>query len=243
MRYGEQDPHTRVGAYALNALDAREREEFEEHLSGCDTCAQEVRGLSEAAAVLGASAAEPAPRALRRRVLSEISRTRQLPPPTAARARRRPWRRRMPTVLLAACLVAVLALGGVVFYAQSQMREMRAMEQEMGAVLAAPDSQSMTEEPEAGVSVSVVYSAERGQLVFSAYGLEEYSDADYQLWVKGSDGRARSGGVVEVDEDGMVMPMVTPCPRDTVDVAVTMEPVGGSPAPSGEPMIEVALPE
>ncbi|MFI6513269.1 anti-sigma factor domain-containing protein [Streptosporangium sp. NPDC050855] len=77
---GEHDPHTLAGAYALNAVDEGDRLRFEEHLSRCAECAEEVRGLAETAARMGRVLAAEPPEGLRARVMAEIGQVRQVPP-------------------------------------------------------------------------------------------------------------------------------------------------------------------
>ncbi|MEU8385567.1 zf-HC2 domain-containing protein, partial [Streptosporangium sp. NPDC048865] len=80
------DLHTLSGAYALHALPERDAALFEAHMSRCEACAVEVRGLSETAARLAVGAAEPPPRAMRARVMARIAEVRQEPPLVERRA-------------------------------------------------------------------------------------------------------------------------------------------------------------
>src|SRR5919109_310159 len=62
--------HDLTAAYALDALDAAERREYEAHLALCERCRAELASLSEAASALayGVEAPAPPPR-LRARIL------------------------------------------------------------------------------------------------------------------------------------------------------------------------------
>ena len=72
--------HDAAAAYALDALDAAEQEEFELHLSGCADCRTEVTELREAASSLVLSEeAPPPPPELRASVLAGIVGVEQLP--------------------------------------------------------------------------------------------------------------------------------------------------------------------
>jgi hypothetical protein len=74
------DPHTLVGAYAMDAVSEQDRSGFERHLGGCDTCQAELHGLRETTARL-ASATEVRPRdELRERTVQAALRIPQLPP-------------------------------------------------------------------------------------------------------------------------------------------------------------------
>jgi anti-sigma factor RsiW len=60
--------------YALGALAAEDRNAFEAHLAGCDTCRAEVRAFSEVAGLLPTAPAVELPPVLRARVLAEAAR-------------------------------------------------------------------------------------------------------------------------------------------------------------------------
>src|SRR4051812_49041418 len=100
MTQGADTVHTLVGAYALDALSEFERRQFEAHLGECETCAQEVRGLSETTARLGSAVAQRPPLGMRERVLAEVSQVRQVPPRVARRPA--PRRSRAPRLILIA---------------------------------------------------------------------------------------------------------------------------------------------
>jgi anti-sigma-K factor RskA len=80
--------HVLTGSYALDALDAQERAEFERHLQHCPSCQAEVRGLRETAARLAIARAAQPPAQMEQRVLAATYRTRQLPPLAGGRLRR-----------------------------------------------------------------------------------------------------------------------------------------------------------
>src|SRR5579859_6433301 len=75
-----RDAHTLAGAYAMDAVSVPDRERFEQHLAGCEDCAQEIASLREATAMLGAAAAEPVPAGLKERIMAAAAVTRQRPP-------------------------------------------------------------------------------------------------------------------------------------------------------------------
>lgn len=68
------DPHTLMGAYALDAVNARERAAFDRHLRSCTQCHVEVAELRETAARLADAAPSSPPGRLRTSVLTAIGR-------------------------------------------------------------------------------------------------------------------------------------------------------------------------
>ncbi|GHD25164.1 hypothetical protein GCM10007147_22120 [Nocardiopsis kunsanensis] len=239
-----QDQHTLSGAYALDALPPEESVRFEDHLAECDACVQEVRGFSETTARLASAAASPPPEELRSAVMAEISRTRQLAPPPA-RMPEPPRRWGWGTILaLAACLVLLLSLSTVVLDQARQVQELRENERRIAAVLSAPDAVTASAEADEDVSAAVVSSPSTGEIVFSARGLEELHDEDYQLWLTRDDGSVYSAGVLDVEDDGGVAPVPASAEEPgTEGVAVTVEPEGGSEQPTTDPMMAIPLEE
>lgn len=72
--------HDQAAAYALDALDASEQDEFERHLDGCADCRREVAALREITAELVlADEPPPLPPGLRASVLAGIAGVEQLP--------------------------------------------------------------------------------------------------------------------------------------------------------------------
>lgn len=81
------DIHTLAGAYALDAVSDIERAEFARHVTGCESCAQELAELRATVARLSDATARTAPPHLKESVLLAISQTRQLAPGRARDAR------------------------------------------------------------------------------------------------------------------------------------------------------------
>ena len=106
MSERDHDLHAMVGAYVADALDDDDREMFEEHLSGCESCRRESAEFAETLGELTWLAETPPPPALRSSILAEIATVRPLPPEhpveeptettgaaTVAPPRRHPWPR------------------------------------------------------------------------------------------------------------------------------------------------------
>jgi anti-sigma factor RsiW len=100
------DIHDLVAPYALDALDAEERAEFERHLAECERCSRELRELQDAATSLawGAAGPEPPPE-LRDRILERARGEAQVVPFEP----RRGWV--TPALGALAAVAAVVAIG------------------------------------------------------------------------------------------------------------------------------------
>jgi anti-sigma factor RsiW len=102
-----EDIHELAAAYALDALDAGERNEFERHLPECERCRAELASLSETVGALAYAAEGPVPpEELRDRI---VLAAREDPPNVIAL---RPRRTRLYVgAALAAAACAALAIG------------------------------------------------------------------------------------------------------------------------------------
>ncbi|HZT45777.1 MAG TPA: anti-sigma factor [Gaiellaceae bacterium] len=99
--------HELTAAYALDALDADEREAYETHLHGCDDCRAELASLAGTVGALAYATEGPAPAAdLRSRIVSAA----RAEPPTVVALRPRRMRVYAATALAAAAAVG-LAIG------------------------------------------------------------------------------------------------------------------------------------
>lgn len=255
------DLSTLTGAYAVNALTGAEREQFERHLATCPDCAEEVDGLRETAARLGAASAAQPPERLKQRVLDEIRQTRQQPPQAAtgdsgggvvdldrARRHRRSWGTRLAVAAAVVGIALAGAFGAVALRTQSELddaREQIAAGSQRGGeitdVVGAPDARIVSAGG-AGMSATSVISAERGKTVFMGEPAQDPPpDRAYQLWFIGDYGYV-SGGVMSESEDGTMSPVVTGIPPGTEAMGVTDEPAGGSPQPTTDPMLEMPMP-
>ena len=231
------DLHTLSGAYALNALSAEEAEEFRKHLQACAACSQEVEELQQAAARMGANEAIAPPAYLKAKVLTAVDRTPQLPPRSGGsnvvQMPRRPWGR----MLMAAAAVVFVVAGavGIAQIAGNDSTEQQSMLAEgVVRVFTAEDAQTATMETANGGTISVAASPELNQMAVDTDELPPL-DAEhvYQLWAL-HDGIVEPVGVLE-PEKGAFMAMPTP---DT-EVAITVEPAGGSKQPTTEPIMQV----
>jgi anti-sigma-K factor RskA len=260
--FRREDPHSLAAPYALDALEPPERVRFEKHLSGCGRCAAEVRALSEDAVRLAWSAAAPAPAALRDRVMAAVRTTPQDPAPQSAareparaRAPQLPphvWgtqppprqRRRMPlfvpfaTATAAAALVVASLFAVQANQTQDQLTAERDRSREIAHVLAAPDARASSGRDGRGRTIGVIASASEGSAVVTLGGYGAPPDGRvHQLWLMRPGAQPRSLGLFEGDT-----PLVaTDLGTSATSLAVTVEPGGGSPQPTTQPIVQLAL--
>jgi anti-sigma-K factor RskA len=236
-----------VAAYALDALDSEERARFEAHLGGgCPECEPALVEYREALARVVAELPPAAPpERVKTRLLERMAA--ETGPAPAAYWRRR-WRLGwIGAAALAASLLAYLAatvsdLRRDVARRADEVAVLRAevaRQQQLLAVLGAPDTRVVAL---AGLAPSptaqgrIWWRDDTRQGFFAARGLPPLpAGKTYQLWVI-SGGKPISAGLFAVDEAGMASLSVGPLPEATrTEVfAVTLEPAGGLPAPSGQ---------
>ncbi|GAA2262220.1 hypothetical protein GCM10010145_29040 [Streptomyces ruber] len=253
--------HSLAAPYALDALERDERVRFEKHLAKCARCAAEVRALSEDAVRLAWSTAAPPPPALRDRVLAAVRTTPQeTPPRNAPRARPRrppvpagnvdprPRPERAPRVrpllaplaaaTAAAALVVAALFGAQAHRAQERAAAERDRAREIAHVLAAPDARATGARDAAGRGIGVIASAEEGSAVVTLTGMGEPPGGRVrQLWLLRPGTRPHSLGLFEGDTPLVARGMAA----DASSLAVTVEPDGGSPQPTGQPVVQLAL--
>lgn len=229
-----ENVHLLTGAYALNALDDRERAEFEAHLPTCDACSEEVREFQATATHLGQAATMTPPDALRERVFAEIRTVRQDAPVIAFRSKRRAAA--LTRLAVAASVVAMV--GGLAFstwHFQQRSNESAALNGALAAALAAPDTQTMSAAIGDGRGTLVVAPSSQ-RVMFIADDLPKAPHGHtYELWLI-SDTGAKPAGLFDARDDGTAIAMVDGTIEGAKALGVTVEPDGGSDAPTTQPI-------
>ena len=234
------DLHTLTGAYAADALDPAERDEFELHLQECADCRQEVAELRATAARLAGASFEMPAAALRDRVLSEVGRTRQEPPRLDRRIGQpepqRSWWAQPASLAAAFFLVAALGLGALagVQWQRADRAEQRA--DRIAAVATDPDRVETSADAAAGGSGTVI--AADDVAVFRTEGLPELpADRAYQLWLINDEGATSVGVLGRGGDLEEVMDDVS----GADSVGLTVEPASGSEQPTGDLVLQLSL--
>jgi anti-sigma-K factor RskA len=182
------DVHTLAGAYVLDALTDLDRARFDRHTAECEVCAAEVAELRETVGRMAETNWSVPPPRMRRDVLAEISRTRQVGGRRREDARLpgapAQWRRRTAMTVAAAVLAAG---GGLATWAvlrdqqrdeHGQLVAEQTRSRQISDILSAPDAQLHR----AG-QVSIVVSPSRDAGVAILDDLPDPGrTAAYQLW-------------------------------------------------------------
>lgn len=224
------DFHHLAAAYALDALDTDERRAFEAHFPSCEVCRLEVGEFRETAAVLGNAVGEAPPAPLKQAILAEVAQTRQLPPYLPDRladsTRRRPrvgW-----STVAAATAAALIGVVGTVITMQATSAD-----DEVARLLAEPDAVVSTLDGPQG-SLRVVWSPERDEIAIVGLDLDDPGDeSTYALWFI-DDGGVAPAALFRPGADGSVRMVAAVADEAPSEWGVTIEPAGGSPAPTGD---------
>lgn len=109
----------------------------------------------------------------------------------------------------------------------------------IGSVVAASDARSFQQESDGG-TVTVVVSPSQGTAVLTAEDLPPVASGEvYQAWWIDAQGEPVSAGTLSSASDARSVTLLSGSAQGAVTVAVTVEPDGGSKAPTTEPISAV----
>jgi anti-sigma-K factor RskA len=260
------DIHSLAGEYAVGSLTEEETQEFEAHLATCQDCRKEVADMRDIAVQLSEAVATEPPSSLREFVLERISHTAQQDPPGQHRpagaggnaSSRRdvtgtsgggnviPMQRaaqrgnRVVGLLAAAAVVAAIAMGGWAIHSRNDANQATTQAQQLTQLLAAKDVKTVSGSFSKGGGATVVVSASQHRALLVAHGLPALPDGKvYEAWtITGSPAPA---GTFTPGSAQTVLSL--PAAAVTAQqVAVTVEPAGGSTKPSTNPLFAVKIP-
>lgn len=231
------DIHALSGAYAVDALDDAERAEFEQHLATCETCRDEVADLQLAAVELAATVEATPPPSLRESVLAGIAEVRPLPP-LADNVRTLPTRRNRILVALAAA--AAIVVGGTTVAVQPWDQDPPAQYSQVDQVLQAADVERYSATVEQGGTVTVYRSVALDRAVVVTRGLAPAPTGKvYELWLQAPSGEMAPAGLFDNGTD--LRQLVLGSAGTARGLGITVEPAGGSPVPTTQPIALVPL--
>ncbi len=245
-----------TSGYALGALTDSEQRELEAHLSTCAECTEEVAQFTRVANGLAHAVPQVDPPAgLRDRVLRAAVQSPVQPfTPRASAA--------IPTWLAVAASIAAVALGLYamtlrqrVGELQERLRDANARAEglarevnvaratadranEVRAILTASDMRRIDlagQKPAPGAAGVAFWSPLRRQLVVTAGNLPSLAAGrTYQLWVFPAGSKIPvSAGLLDLEPGGRVMTLASTDVAQVGVVAISEEPAGGVPQPTG----------
>jgi anti-sigma-K factor RskA len=228
---------TLVASYVIGALPPEDVARIRSHVLTCDECMAEAESLAATTSTLAlAVTAETVPEGFADRVMAQVAERDDV-----AETKPRAPRRWSPAAVLsvAALLVLIAVFAAGWFDARSDLaRNQRVVD----VVL---DSRGGIDLAGSGDAVGKVVASEEGGSVFVAQGLEAApEDHIYQLWLMtGScadpaSASCRVHGVGTFDSEAGISVLRTSRPLEGYErAAVTIEPTGGSAAPTTEPVL------
>lgn len=247
-------PRDFVMPWLLGELNASEAQAFERLLDTDPALAEEVRATSDALATM-ALATPVAPRPeLRARVLAEAAASKEaVLMPAAGRSSAPVW---LGVALAASLVLAAMTTLKWQSTVADRDRVIASRDSALGAIavrdsllarLTDPELESvrLVADPSKDPVIRMMLDAKRGRLTLSAAELPQLeAGQDYQLWYI-IDGAAIPSVAFHPAADGSALALDVPMPeRSTIQaVAVTVEPTGGSQAPTSTPRFVTPLGE
>ncbi|MEW6406697.1 MAG: anti-sigma factor [Chloroflexota bacterium] len=241
-----RDEHTpfieNIPAYAIGAMDADEAAALESHLATCASCRTELaeyRLVSES--LLTAVPPKPPSAALRKRLQSRL--------PRAKKASRPQWTWSFGSLAMGLTVVALLVLNLLSLTQfrriQNQQADLLNQLEDAQAALALLSSQTAQMFSVSGEKVSgtLLLDEEQNRAVLIVQDLPMLAqDQTYQAWLIEPDGGRVSAGLFHAESGQTYTTQVIFASQelsDFVGIGVTIEPSGGSEAPTGERIFKV----
>ncbi|HLI35241.1 MAG TPA: anti-sigma factor [Terriglobia bacterium] len=243
--------------YALGALEGEEKRSFESHVKACPECSVKLEEARARVALLALAAPQQQPAPAAKERLMDRLRSHRLP--AAATAQRTPfWGWGVP--LFAAATIALAVATGLLvrqnLETDRRLKNLQAQvalmqRQEAAEMARARTVLEILTSPRT-LKVSLVstptrpvpqgkafYNPQKGLLFYAANLPRLPSDRTYQLWLVPVEGKPISAGVFETDEHGngeVLLPSLPPG-ISAKAFAVTIEPAGGEPQPTGKKVL------
>lgn len=231
----DSEIHHLGAAYALDALDERERAAYEAHYATCEICRADVTEFRSTASELGTLTSAPPSAELRSRVMGEIAITRQLSPlpPTVVRlSDRRP--NRAMTVALAIAAAALCFVAGAVLIGGN---DGDSFGDEMAAMMQDPTFEMVELTGEGTGSFKVAWTA--GQAAVVGGDLPDPGDGmRYELWMIDDSG-SHAMDMLDPATDGDVQRVMS-IAGEPSGWGITIEPEAGSEVPTQPVLFQAA---
>ncbi len=239
-----------LDAYSLGAAEEHEATALEEHVADCVRCWSSLNEAQRVAASLALSTAlQQAPESLRRRILAEAERTERLPGTRLVERLRRLWP--IGAGALAAAAAASLAFA---LFLQAEVNDLRdensqfaaeiesvdvqlTQQQQIMAVLAAPDVQQISLEPADPTSAAAAvyyWSSAAGAGALLCNNLPALQQGQvYQFWILTDDGTHGVGSYESYHGIGQLSVDLADIPGRPVAIGVSIEDTPDAEEPGG----------
>ncbi len=235
------------GSYALNGLDAADLAEFETHLQQSQATRDEVTELTDTAVLLGLATRPVQPSAgLKASIMDQLDAHPQLAPieaapsPALAKARARWYTRPVTALAAVAAAIALFVGGGVITTSLQQNSFAQQQADAMAAISGADDAQRAVVDLADGGTATLVWSNSLLSSALIVDGLAPLpADRTYELWYI-NDAGARPAGTFGVTGNGSTWRVLDGTMEAGDTVGVTVEPRGGSDAPTTDPVVVIA---
>ena len=239
------------GSYALNGLDAADLAEFEAHLQQSQATRDEVTELTDTAVLLGLAVEPVQPSAgLKASIMDQLDAHPQLPvaaassaafaSPAGRKAQARWFTRPVTALAAVAAAIALFVGGGVITTSLAQNSFAQQQADQLAAINSADDAQRASVDLADGGTATLVWSNSLLSSALIVDGLAPLpADRTYELWYI-NDAGARPAGTFGVAGSGSTWRVLDGTMKAGDTVGVTVEPRGGSDAPTTDPVVVIA---
>jgi anti-sigma-K factor RskA len=251
--------------YALGALDGEEKQAFEAHVRTCSACARDLKTAQQRVALLGLAAPAVAPPPSVKESLMRRARAERAPEAVRRQEAVRPERLRgfawlTPAFGVATVFFATLAaliwmkdvrdnrrideLQSQLALAQSRTVEIAKAAEETDELVGVPGTMQVALAQQLGSAAGragVLYNSRMGMVMYAGQMAPAPEGKSYQLWVVPSTGAPISLGVFSATDSNVAMSAHVPQGTVAKAFAVTVEPRGGMPQPTGPKVLVGAV--
>ena len=224
-------------AYALDCLDAEERAQVRQHLETCASCQTEMRTYQGVVAHLASAVPQHTPPLLlKQKILNQVTRKPASRPVKLGQAKPAWWTRLVQAFLpstpalgwVTVLVILILAAGNLVLW-----QKLSQVQSSQGQNFRTVELVGTTNAPGAGGILIINADGRFGTLLVDGMPTIKENQV-FQLWLI-KDGKRTSGGIFTVKSNGYGTLLVKPGKSllDYTACGITIEPSGGSLAPTG----------